>query len=115
VLQAIARLEQVLDLETAALVERRHVDLGDTNMRKNQGLLELTRAARGVEGGEAAAPELGSRIRSLRAKLDRNKAVLEVHLRAAQEVSGLLAEAMRDLEADGTYSLGAAAAGRRRW
>jgi hypothetical protein len=112
-LRSIERLERALDAETAALRERKAVDLGEFNKRKSAALLELTRSMRGVEPAELGAAVL-EKVRALRAKLEENRAVLALHLRAAREVADLVAEAMRSAESDGTYA-GVAAAGPKAW
>jgi hypothetical protein len=60
----------------------------------------LTRAFRGLGGEQGLEP----RLRALQAKLRRNAAVLRMNLEAVQEVSTLMAGAIRDGESDGTYS-----------
>lgn len=100
---AIERLEEAVDQETAALRARATADLKEFNDRKSMGLLELTRAMRQIEG---TPPDqvLTARLVGLRDKLDRNSAVLKLHLDAVREVSAAMAEAMRDADSDGTYS-----------
>jgi hypothetical protein len=100
---AIERLEEAVEQETAALQARASVDLRAFNERKSQGLLELTRAMRHIEGS-APEPALVTRLTSLRAKLDANSAALKLHLDAVREISAVMADAMRDAEHDGTYS-----------
>ena len=100
---AIERLEEAVEQETAALRARGGVDLKVFNDRKSQGLLELTRAMRHIEGAEPE-PALVSRLTSLRAKLEANSAALKLHLDAVREISSAMADAMRDAEHDGTYS-----------
>lgn len=101
--RAISRLEVVVEQETAALRARAAVDLRDFNDRKSQGLLELNRALRQLDGA-AGDKALLARLAGLRAKLDANRAVLTVHLEAVREIAGVLADAIRDAESDGTYS-----------
>jgi hypothetical protein len=101
--RVIERLEEVVEQETAALRSRRAIDLKDFNNRKSQGLLELNRALRGLDGPPKDKGVL-ARLAGLRAKLDVNRAVLEMHLAAVREVATVLADAIRDAESDGTYS-----------
>jgi hypothetical protein len=100
---AIERLEEAVEQETAALQRRASVDLRSFNERKSQGLLELTRAMRHIEG-TTPEPALVTRLTSLRAKLDANSAALKLHLDAVREISAVMADAIRDAEHDGTYS-----------
>ena len=101
--RVIERLEEVVEQETAALRSRTAIDLKDFNNRKSQGLLELNRALRGLDGPPKEKAVL-ARLAGLRAKLDVNRAVLEMHLAAVREVATVLADAIRDAESDGTYS-----------
>lgn len=100
---AIERLEEAVEQETAALQNRTGMDLREFNDRKSQGLLELTRAMRHIEGG-APEPALVHRLARLRTKLEINSAALKMHLDAVREVSAVMADAMREAESDGTYS-----------
>jgi hypothetical protein len=101
--KAVDRLEEVVDQETAALQARRAVDLKEFNDRKSQGLLELTRAMRHMQG---AAPDAAAvaRLASLRGKLELNRAALKLHLDAVREISTVVADAMRNADSDGTYA-----------
>src|SRR5262245_7832487 len=92
--QAAERVEEVIDQETAALRVGTAVDLRDFNDRKSQGLLELTRAMRHVEG-QAPGPALTARLVRLRGKLEVNQAALKMHLDAVREISTIVADAMR--------------------
>jgi hypothetical protein len=97
------RLEQLIDQETQELRSLQPTDLREFNRRKSQGLLELSRAMRGL--GEAARDDrVPESLARLRTKLDNNLSVLRMHLRAAQEVSSIIARAIQDAESDGTYS-----------
>jgi hypothetical protein len=100
---AIERLESVVHLETAGLMRRESLDLRDYSARKSQGLLELGRSMRAIEG-RALEPGTAARLRSLRAALERNRVVLKNHLDAVQEISAMVAGTMRDAESDGTYT-----------
>ena len=100
--RAIEYLGAVVEQETTALRARVHVDLTEFNNRKNQGLLELNRALRGLD--PAAGPSLAPRLADLRAKLDVNRSLLARHMEAVREVANVVAEAIRDVDSDGTYS-----------
>jgi hypothetical protein len=110
--RAVARLEEVVDQETTALRARTAIDLKDFNNKKSQGLLELNRALRQLDGTPRDKAVL-ARLASLRAKLDTNRAILEVHLEAVREVATVMADAIRDAESDGTYSPSIRAGGSR--
>jgi flagellar biosynthesis/type III secretory pathway chaperone len=109
--QVLQRLEEVVQQETEALQSRRVVDLQDFNTRKSHCLLELTRALRLIEGAPLDKV-LVARLTGLRSMLEANRAVLKTHLDAAQEVSTIIADALREAESDGTYSLSIRGAGR---
>lgn len=115
-LLVIGRLEQAVEQETAALKERRAIDLEQFSQRKSHGLLEITRAMRGVDPS-ALGREIVERVRALKAKLEVNRAALEMHLKATQEIAGLVAATIRDQESDGTYGYGVRppAQGAARW
>jgi len=100
---SIDRLEEVIDEETAALVARQALDLSEFNRRKSRSLLELTRLSRALSGRVLGA-EAGARLRGIGGKLERNHDLLRMHLAAAQEVAGIISDALREAESDGTYS-----------
>jgi hypothetical protein len=100
---AVRRLEEAVDQETAALRSRVPIDLNEFNNRKSQGLLELDRALR-MLGDNPPSDDMKKALRALRDKLDLNREVLKTHLDAVREVAGIIAEAIRNAESDGTYS-----------
>lgn len=103
-LDAILRLEAIIDAETIALQARQMLDFDDFSQRKNLSLLELVRTSR-------AAAEVRSDQRvvaalsTLAVKLEKNRAVLQMHYEAVREISLIMARAIRDAESDGTYSV----------
>jgi hypothetical protein len=72
-------------------------------LRKSQGLLELTRLMPALAGTEIS---LGLRVAlvGLRAKLEDNRRILRVQLKAVQEVSEIIARTIQAGQSDGTYS-----------
>ena len=111
---ALDRVEQVIDAETVALRGLKVVDLRDFNNRKSRGLLDLTRAIRALDGAELDAVA-SARLKILRAKLEANQAALSMHLSAAREITQTVARAIRDAESDGTYSNAGPAQGKAPW
>lgn len=111
---ALDRVEHVIDAETAALRGLKVVDLRDFNNRKSRGLLDLTRAIRALDGAELDAVA-SARLKILRAKLEANQAVLSMHLAAAREITQTVARAIRDAESDGTYSNARPSQGKAPW
>lgn len=103
-IDAIERVALALDTETAALRNREPVDVEELNNRKSQGLLELSRIGRRLDGAELD-PRAIELLSELRGKLEENRAALKLHLEAVQEISDILTTAIRDEESDGTYSL----------
>ncbi len=93
----------MLDRETTALKRREPVDMDELCNRKNQALLELSRIGQRFDR-DAIDAELRPMLAELREKLDENRSVLTLHLRAVQEVAEILAAAIRDADSDGTYA-----------
>jgi hypothetical protein len=52
-------------------------------------------------GGET---EITEEIQRLRQKLERNRAILEMHYDAVREVAAIIVRAVKDADSDGTYS-----------
>jgi hypothetical protein len=102
-LASLKRLEGTIAAETEALLAHRPIDLEAVNRRKSQSLLELTRLTRGLDPEQLDAPVRDQLLR-LRGALERNQDVVGLHLRAVEEISGIVAESIREAESDGTYS-----------
>jgi hypothetical protein len=100
---SLTRLEATIDAETQALLARAPIDQDEFNRRKSQSLLELTRLTRRLDDAPAG-PELAACLTRLRDKLARNQEVVALHLRAVEEVSEVVATALRAAESDGTYA-----------
>ena len=102
-LLAIARLRSALEAENAQIDARKVVDFREFNLRKSQGLLELSRLMPVVAEAEAG-PQLRAALAGLKAKLEDNRRILRVQLKAAQEVSEIIARTIQAGQSDGTYS-----------
>lgn len=102
--RTIERLEETLEQETAGLRSRTPIDLKDLNNRKTHGLLELTRVMRHLNRG-SLTPSVATRLSALRNSIEINSRVVKMHLEAVREVSAIVADAIRDAESDGTYSV----------
>ena len=102
-LASLKRLEATVAAETEALLAHRPIDQEAVNRRKSQSLLELTRLTRGLDPAELE-PLLLDQLLRLRGVLERNQDVVGLHLRAVEEISGIVADTLRDAESDGTYS-----------
>ena len=100
---ALDRLEETIDRETATLEAHRSADLDEINRRKSHSLLELTRMTRTLPA--TADQRLRRRLDRLRVKLLRNQTVLKLHLSAVQEIASLLVGALGEADSDGTYGM----------
>ena len=102
-LAVIRRLDDLVEEETTAIETRKKIDFDDFSMRKSRTMLEFVRLMRGQiqPGGDA---QVAKEIQRLRQRLERNRAVLEMHLEAARAVAAIIMKAIREAESDGTYS-----------
>lgn len=103
---AVARLERILDLETEML--RRHKTIGPSNFNheKSLGLFELGRsmnALRGIDRLARRGFDSGTPLARLRTKLEENIACLEIHMNAVGEIASIIARVIMDHDSDGTY------------
>lgn len=105
-INAVERLEGVLDQETQMLGRNRPIALHDLNHRKSHGLLELSRAMAACRALDQQAfhVEAKAPLARLRAKLEGNLASLQVHLTAVAEIAAVIARVIQDHESDGTYA-----------
>jgi hypothetical protein len=89
--------------ETEAIRRSLAFDLKSSNAVKSRLLYELSRASRGIDAGSL---QTGSREKLLLLKdeLRRNAQIVGAHLSAVKEIAGLMIDAARREEADGTYS-----------
>lgn len=101
---AIDKLTEIVMEETRALREGGDADHEKFTHQKNYGLLEVTRAMRGISGGGHSS--LVARLRFLRERLEENRKVLALHLKAAEEISDLISGTLEDAASDGTYTAG---------
>ena len=102
-LASLKRLEATVTAETEALLAHHPVDQEAVNRRKSQSLLELTRLTRDLDPAELNGPVRDQLLRLL-GVLERNQDAVGLHLRAVEEISGIVAESLREAESDGTYS-----------
>ncbi|KQP10220.1 MAG: flagellar protein FlgN [Methylobacterium sp.] len=100
---SLKRLEATVVAETEALLSHRPFDQEAVNRRKSQSLLELSRLTRGLDPAEVA-PDIADQLARLSRALARNQGVVSQHLRAVEEISEIVTQAIRDSESDGTYS-----------
>jgi hypothetical protein len=100
---AVERLQNTLDAEIAEIASRGPVNFHEFNLRKSQALLELTRLMPILAGAEIG-PELRAALIGLRAKLESNRRILRVQLKAVEEVSEIISRTIQAGQSDGTYS-----------
>ena len=103
---AVERLEDVLEQETQMLDRNRPIALHDFNHRKSHGLLELSRAMIACRTLDRVAfdVETSAPLARLRVKLESNLASLQTHLTAVSEIAAVISRAIQDHESDGTYT-----------
>jgi hypothetical protein len=97
------RLETIVDAENAGIGADPNFDLQTSNAHKSRCLYELSMLSRDVPAEEmprAFAPQL----KKVREKLVLNAQRVSAHLEAVRAVVELLKGAMREQDADGTYS-----------
>jgi hypothetical protein len=99
----IDRLLKTVSEENEKLVNRRPIDYRDYNLRKSQGLLELSRLLPSV-GSVKSNPSTTKALGTLVEALKINKYMLDVQLRAARRISEVIAKVIQDGQSDGTYS-----------
>ncbi len=102
ILRATARLNEIIERERDTLKASPSARLDHFNDAKSRCLLEITRAVRNIDTS-TPDPHLQSELRLLREKLNENRNLLAKHLEAARKVSGIVMQALRDDESDGTY------------
>jgi hypothetical protein len=102
-LSLIARIEENIDAETAALRADPRFDIRASNARKSRHLHELSRAFKSLKEDDLGA-EHRVAMSSLRDKLATNEAAIQAHLSAVAEIATLLQDAIQRAQADGTYS-----------
>jgi len=102
-LNIVQRLEDIIDLETKTLQSFHPVALREFNHKKIYGLLELLRVVP-TQGSNAQSPELELVLGRLRRKLEKNLAVLHMHLTAIREISAVMTNAIKEYDSDGTYT-----------
>lgn len=105
-INAVERLEDILEQETQMLDRNRPIALHDFNHRKSHGLLELSRAMIACRALDRVAFdfETSAPLARLRVKLESNLASLQTHLMAVGEIAAVISRAIQDHESDGTYT-----------
>ena len=97
----IDRLRMVIEKETAEVLGRQRVDYDAYSAAKSRGLLEISRLLPTLD--VSSSPALIHALRQLETSIIESEKVLSVHLAAAKTISGLISQAMREAQSDGTY------------
>jgi hypothetical protein len=100
---AIQRVQDAIDTENAKIASAKVIDLQEFNLRKSQGLLELSRLMPLFAGVQIDAASREA-LTLLRAKLEENRRILRVQLKAVQQVSEIISRTIQAGQSDGTYS-----------
>ena len=103
-MKSLDRLEETLDMETAALMARDLSNLEEFNRRKSQCLLEISRIVRTAEI-HTLDQKATKRLQDLQTKIEANQDILRRHMHAVQEVAGIISNAIQSAESDSTYSV----------
>jgi hypothetical protein len=103
-MKSLDRLEETLDMETAALMARNLSNLEEFNRRKSQCLLEISRIVRTAEV-HALDQKATKRLQDLQVKIEANQDILRLHMHAVQEVASIISNAIQTAESDSTYTV----------
>lgn len=99
----LGRLETIIDNENDNIGRDPDFDLPTSNAHKSRCLYELAMLTRDVRPEEVPAT-FSTQLARIREKLATNAQRVSAHLEAVREVVTILKNAVRDLDADGTYS-----------
>jgi len=99
----LGRLGLLLDQETIMLESGKITDMMQFIQKKSMILLQLDLPQ--LQSRRDVSPKLLSQLTAVRDRLARNRTVLQLNIRALQELNELLAERHRDANSDGTYSM----------
>ena len=102
-MKSLDRLEEALDMETAALMARDLSNLEEFNRRKSQCLLEISRIVRTADIRNLDI-KATKRLQDLQVKIEANQDILKRHMHAVQEVASIISSAIQHAESDSTYS-----------
>ncbi|TPW26912.1 hypothetical protein [Pararhizobium mangrovi] len=99
----LTRLETVLHEENRRIGRDVDFDLKASNAAKSRCLYDLTQIARAVDNQSFSATA-ARRLEAAKGLLVENERKVGAHVAAVRAVSDLIKDAMREAEADGTYS-----------
>lgn len=108
----VVRTMQLLNEEVAALRSYGNADYADFTARKNMISFQLESLGR-MTAGLSPDDRLRSLLSGLRHAVEKNKALLEMHISATREIARIVSEVVRTAESDGTYTIDQPRRGKR--
>lgn len=103
ILALVRRLTDILEREAEQLEKNDLSNLSQFIDQKSRSLFDLSRAL-ALHPNTSGIAGLDDELGKLRRAFEGNRAMLGIHLAAVQEVTEVIAAAMRQAESDGTYS-----------
>jgi len=113
IIAIVRRLTEVLEQETKELKSNNHDNLSYFIDQKSRSLFDLNRALTQHAESGRFVEGLDDELIRLRHAYESNRATLGIHLASVQEITEVIATAMRQAESDGTYSSRITRAGER--
>lgn len=99
----LGRLELIIDNENERIGKDPEFDIKTSNVQKSRCLYELTMLMKDP-AGERVPDAFVSQMRLLKEKLALNARRVKAHMEAVRSVADILRNAVREADADGTYS-----------
>ena len=99
----LGRLELIIDNENERLGKDPEFDIKASNVQKSRCLYELTMLMKDP-GAENMPQSFVGQMKGLKEKLNLNARKVKAHMEAVRGVADILRNAVRDADADGTYS-----------
>lgn len=103
IIALVRRLTDILEQEAEQLEKNELGNLSQFIDQKSRSLFDLSRAL-AIHPNTSGIAGLDDELGKLRRAFEDNRNMLGVHLAAVQEVTEVIAAAMRQAESDGTYS-----------
>ncbi len=107
VMRTVEDITQVLQEESACIMQASHGAFSTLTDRKIQLSMELARQLEHLTLGEAT-PELRRTLTALKVALEGNAKHLNRHIRAVATVASIVSQAITQSETDGLYTRGTA-------
>lgn len=99
----LGRLELIIDNENERLGKDTEFDLKASNVQKSRCLYELTMLVKDT-GMDRMPDAYVGQMKKMKEKLDANARKVKAHMDAVRAVADILRNAVREADADGTYS-----------